>query len=141
MKTVLILYPLAAMALLSFIVAGLMLRARVSEMKRRRIHPQKVASRAQSSSLLSETRAADNYANLFEMPVLFYALGLALYVTQTVSLPMLVAAWLYVALRCLHSVIHISYNTVWHRFQVFTASAILLVFMWLAFALQLLLKA
>lgn len=141
MKAVLILYPLAAMVLLSFIVAAVMLRARVKEMRRRRIHPQKLATRAQAGGLLSETRAADNYANQFEMPVLFHVLCLALFATQTLTLPMLVAAWLYVALRYLHSLIHISYNQVWHRFQVFTASAILLAFMWLAFTLQLLWKA
>lgn len=141
MNTHLILYPMAAMVLLVCVVAALMLRARVVEMKQHRIHPQKVATRAQSSAMLSDTRAADNYQNLFEMPVLFYALCLALYMTQLLSLPMLAGAWLYVALRCLHSYIHITYNTVMHRFQVFALSGALLAIMWLTLTAQLLMRS
>jgi hypothetical protein len=131
---------MAVLALLSFVVTGFMLRSRVGEMKRNRIHPQKVASRAQTIGTLSDTNAADNYLNLFEMPVLFYTLCLALYLTQLLSLPMLVAAWAYVGLRCLHSFIHVGYNKVMHRFQVFAISVVLLMLMWLGFLVQLLLK-
>jgi hypothetical protein len=141
MNQIQILYPMIALALLSFIVTGFMLRSRVGEMKRNRIHPQKVASRAQTLTTLNDTRAADNYLNLFEMPVLFYTLCLALYLTQMLSLPMLVAAWAYVGLRCLHSFIHIGYNKVMHRFQVFAISAVLLMLMWLGLLAQLLMKS
>jgi hypothetical protein len=141
MNQTFIFFPMAILALLSFVVTGFMLRSRVGEMKRNRIHPQKVASRAQSTSSLNDTNAADNYLNLFEMPVLFYTLCLALYLTQMLSLPMLVAAWAYVGLRCLHSFIHIGYNKVMHRFQVFATSAVLLMLMWLGFLAQLLMKS
>jgi hypothetical protein len=140
MNPIQIIFPVAALALLSFVVAAFMLRSRIGEMKRQRIHPQKVASRAQSQSVLNDTLAADNYLNLFEMPVLFYTLCLALYLTQLVSLPMLLAAWLYVGLRCLHSFIHIGHNLVMHRFQIFAASVVLLLLMWLGFLAQLLMK-
>jgi len=136
----LIFFPMAVLALLSFVVTGFMLRSRIGEMKRKRIHPQKTASRAQAIASLNDTNAADNYLNLFEMPVLFYALCLALYVTQMLSAPMLVAAWAYVGLRCLHSFIHVGYNKVMHRFQVFATSAVLLLLMWLGFLAQLWMK-
>ncbi len=137
MNQVQMVFPLAAMMLLTAMVMALMLCERVAEMKERRIHPQKVASSTQMAAVLQNTRAADNYKNLFEMPVLFYALCLALLATQMGSPLYLAGAWAYVLLRCLHSFIHIGYNKVMHRFQVFALSSTLLLVMWLAFAVQL----
>jgi hypothetical protein len=45
----------------------------------------------------------------------------------------LAAAWAYVALRALHSLIHVTYNRVTHRFLVYVASTLLLFGMWIAF--------
>ena len=133
MNQVHILYPMAAMMVLTCIVMALMLRERVAEMKERRIHPQKVASSSQMSATLQNTRAADNYKNLFEMPVFFHALCLAVLATETAGPGMVVAAWAYVGLRCVHSAIHLGYNKVMHRFYVFLASCVLLAGMWVAF--------
>jgi hypothetical protein len=83
-------------------------------------------------------RAADNYLNLFEMPVMFYVLCLALYTTRHVDLPLLVGAWIYVSLRCAHSAIQIGYNKVMHRFWAFVLSSVVLIAMWVSFALWLL---
>jgi hypothetical protein len=141
MQNTSILYPLCAMALLTVIVTVFMLRERVGEFKSRRIHPQKLPSSSQMQGVLENTRAADNYKNLFEMPVLFYLLCALLYVTQQVSVGMLIAAWAYVALRYLHSFIHIGYNKVMDRFKVFIVSATLLYGMWIAFFVQLMSKS
>jgi hypothetical protein len=132
-----IFYPMAAMVLLVAVVMSLMLRERIREMKARRIHPSRVASSSQMAAVLQDTRGADNFRNLFEMPVLFHALCLALYASGQTTPLMLGAAWAYVALRYAHSFIHIGYNRVEHRFLVFAASALLLVLMWLGLVLQL----
>lgn len=141
MKNALIFYPLFAMALLVAVVTGFMLRERVGEFTSRRIHPQKLPSSSQMQGVLENTRAADNYKNLFEMPVLFYLLCALLYMSQQVSVGMLIAAWAYVALRYLHSYIHIGCNKVMDRFKVFITSATLLYGMWIAFFLQLVTRA
>ena len=132
-----IFYPIAAMMALVMLVTCLMLKERVNEMKVRKINPKKVATSTQMAQLLENTRAADNYKNLFEMPVLFYALCVALFATQLVSQGFLWAAWAYVALRVLHSFIHIGYNNVVQRFSVFGLSMGLLAGMWVMFVWQL----
>jgi hypothetical protein len=48
------------------------------------------------------------------------------------------AAWAYVALRGLHSLIHVTYNRVVHRFLVYAASTLLLFGMWAAFVAKIL---
>ena len=132
-----ILLPIAAMVVLSAVVGGALLAQRTGEMRRRRIHPQAVATSSQMAAKLERTNIADNFRNLFETPVLFYALCLAMAITQQVSTAMYAAAWAYVALRVLHSAIHCSYNRVMHRFAAFGAGFVLLIGMWFTFVLQL----
>lgn len=132
-----IFYPIAAMMLLIVLVAARMLRERLVDMKVRGIRTDTVSSSVQMNALLVNTRASDNYENLFEMPVVFYVLCLALYVTGSVNEFYLIAAWVYVALRFLHSLVHLASNNVTQRFAAFASSALLLVGMWTCFALTL----
>ncbi len=78
-----------------------------------------------------------NFVNLFEMPVLFYVLCLAAYMTHTVSGTLLVLAWIYLALRIVHSLVHVTYNKIIHRFSVYASSSFLLLAMWIIFAVKL----
>ncbi len=136
-----ILYPVAAMLLLTCIVMTLMLRERVGEMKARKLHLKTMPSSSQMSATLQNTRAADHYKNLFEMPVFFYVLCAALLATETVGAGIVAMAWVYVALRVVHAVIHVGYNRIMHRFYAFVASTALLVVMWAAFIMQLAMRA
>src|SRR5688572_32283852 len=65
---------------------------------------------------------SDNLKNLFEIPVLFYALALYLFVTSQVDLPYLAAAWVFVAFRALHSAVHCTVNIVMLRFYLYLVS-------------------
>lgn len=78
-----------------------------------------------------------NYMNLLEIPVLFYVLCLALHATAHVTQATLWLAWAYVALRAVHSVVHLSYNDVRHRGLAFAASNVVLAVMWVRFFLVL----
>lgn len=79
-----------------------------------------------------------NYMNLLELPVLFYAACVALYVTHNVDALVVNLAWGYVALRAVHSLIHISYNNVIHRLTMFAISNFTLMAMWLVFGARIL---
>ncbi len=65
--------PAGALVGLAFVVWLRMLQVRVGEMRRLGIHPQAVANSPQAAQRFIDTRAADNFRNLFELPVLFYA--------------------------------------------------------------------
>ena len=79
-----------------------------------------------------------NYMNLLELPLLFYVACLMLYTAQAATATLVATAWLYVALRIVHSLIHLSYNKVLHRFSVFVISNIVLVLLWFQAGLALL---
>jgi hypothetical protein len=78
------------------------------------------------------------FMNLVEVPVLFYALVLIAFVTNGVNPVTLSLAWVYVALRVVHSLIYFTYNHVIHRFAVFATSnfVIAAMVMYLVVALQ-----
>jgi hypothetical protein len=77
-----------------------------------------------------------NYMNLLELPVLFYAVCVAAYVTQTVDTLILELAWAYVALRLAHSLVHITVNHVVTRLSLFAISNFVLMAIWIVFAMR-----
>ena len=72
---------------------------------------------------------ANNFKNLFELPVLFYALCLYLHVTGTAGQPELIAAWVFLVFRIAHSTIHCTVNIVMARFVTYAIAAFALWFM------------
>lgn len=62
---------------------------------------------------------SDNLKNLFEMPVLFYALAMYLFVTSQVDALYVGVAWVSVGFRILHSLVHSTVNIVMLRFNLY----------------------
>jgi hypothetical protein len=132
-----ILLPPVALAFLTGYVWLRLGSDRLSEMRERKIHPQKIATARQAAENFQNTQSADHFRNLFEVPVLFYVLCGYLAITKFTSLLLLACAWGFVALRAFHTYIHLTHNTVVRRFQAFVASTIVLYVMWGIFALKL----
>jgi hypothetical protein len=132
-----ILLPPTALAFLTGFVWLKLGSDRLGELRTRRIHPQQVATSKQMAEVLQNTQAADHFRNLFEVPVLFYALCAFLTITKLTTLFLLACAWGYVALRAFHAYIHLTTNKVVRRFQAFVASTIVLFVMWGVFAVRL----
>ena len=78
---------------------------------------------------------SDNLKNLFEIPVLFYALILYLFVTQQVDGLYVGAAWIFVVFRALHSAVHCTINLVMVRFYLYLISTVAVWFMLIRAAL------
>lgn len=130
--------PCAAMVGLTALVWFKLYADRLGEMRARRIDPQALASARAAAGELERTAAADNFRNLFEVPVLFYLLCVALALTGGSTPGFVATAWAYVALRAVHSLVHVTYNRVVHRFLVYVASTLLLFGMWAAFVARIL---
>jgi hypothetical protein len=134
----LMLLPAFAMAALTALVWFRMYNTRIGEMKRERIHPQAVALSSQMAALVKDTRAADNFRNLFELPVLFYLALVIATLTAQVTMVTLALAWAFVLLRYAHSYIHCTYNKVMHRFQVYLFGGLVLWALWAVLAVGIL---
>jgi hypothetical protein len=136
----LLILPMAAMMLLAMIVAGVMLRRRIAVFKANKVRLQSVALSADLANVVEDSRAADNFRNQFETPVLFYAACLAAMVANFVTPLMLLLAWLFVAARYVHAWIHVTNNRVRNRFYAFVTACTSLSLMWLVLVIQVLLK-
>ena len=126
-----LLLPLLAQVLLTFIVMYIMGQKRGKEIKKLKIHPQRVDVRSKSRKVFKESEAAaDNYHNQLESPILFYVVILLTLMLMVQDYVIVVLAWTFVALRYVHSFIHITYNRVLHRFSVFVFSSLVLFALW-----------
>ena len=132
-----ILWPMCALAGLVAVVWLRLYAVRLTEIRTRRIDPQRLARADEAVRLLENNSAADNLRNLFEIPVLFFAVCLALYVTGFVTEMQVSLAWGFVMLRAVHSFIHTTYNRVMHRFLAYAVSTIFVFAMWVLFAVSL----
>lgn len=129
-------FPCVAMAGLTALVWLKLYADRLGEMRTRGVDPQQLATMRAADGRLERTQAAENFRNLFEVPVLFYVLCVALALNGGSTPGIVTAAWGYVTLRAVHSLIHVTYNRVVHRFLAYVASTLLLFGMWIAFFMR-----
>ncbi len=79
---------------------------------------------------------SDGLTNLLEFPVLFYIATLLVFVLQRVDTIYLVLGWVYVALRVVHTIIHVTSNKVPNRFKAFILSYVVLIVLWVRIGFQ-----
>jgi hypothetical protein len=120
--------PFFAMILLTFVVWVVMYIGRIKYSIANRVNAQRLGTPEKVVQVLPEEiqYPAYNLTNLLELPIIFYALCLYLFVSGNVDALYVIAAWLYVALRAVHSVIQCTSNIVMWRFAVYMASSVVL---------------
>ncbi len=132
-----ILWPTFVLVGLVFAVWITLFVQRFGHMKR---HPPTAESFADGEAAMRYFRPvempANNLANLFEMPVLYFALVPLLLITHHGDHIQVLLAWIYVGLRIVHSIIHVGPNKVMPRFLAYLASCIALSAMWIGFAID-----
>ena len=123
--------PVSALALWTVLVMCLTGFRRVRAVRARRIS-RHAFHLGESPEVPPDVVVANrNLMNLLEMPVLFYVVTICLYVTHHVSHRALLLAWIYVGLRVLHSLEHLTRNNVLRRLTAFSLSGVVLVMLWL----------
>ena len=123
--------PLFAMLGLTAAVWLFMYVRRIRFIRASGLTPEQLAvpGRLAELSPAAVSNPSDNLKNLFEIPVLFYALALLLFVSGQVDAPYLAAAWTFVVFRILHSAVHCTVNIVMLRFALYLFSTLALWFM------------
>jgi len=79
---------------------------------------------------------ANNFRNLFEMPVLYFAIVPLLMITHQGNAVQVALAWAFVLLRAVHSFIHIVVRKVMIRAPVYWLGSAVLMAMWIGFAVD-----
>lgn len=129
-----LLIPVFALASWTALILLLVAYRRLSAGFALRIPPREYALGESALVPPAATQANRNYMNLLELPVLFYVACLIGYASHVSSAHMVTLAWVYVGLRVVHSLIHVTYNQVMHRFAAFVASNFALIGLWVLLA-------
>ena len=125
--------PMLGMMLLTMLVWIYMFIQRVGYAQGHGIDIEEFKTPGDTASLIpgSHSSASNNFKNLFEMPVVFYAICVYLTVFGGVDDVHVACAWVFLGFRVLHSLVHCSYNRVIHRFVAYAASSIVLLLIWI----------
>ena len=120
--------PLLGMLTLTMCVWLLMFIKRMSYITANKINAADMKTPEQVQNLIPDDVGAssNNLKNLFELPVVFYAVCLYLVAAVQVDEIHYYCAWAFLVFRIVHSIIHCSYNQVMHRFAAYLISSVAL---------------
>lgn len=130
MQNLFLVLPMASVVLLTFIMLSLMLFFRVKAVRLKQVSPRYFKLNKGAELPDHIVAITQNYHNLLELPPLFYtACIVAMLLNRDIEY-FTVLAWCYVALRYVHSFIHVTYNHILHRLAAFALSCVVLISMW-----------
>ena len=120
--------PVLALVLWSMLMLAWLYATRIPAMRKARVKLDPTVPRSALTEVLPPRVRwkADNYNHLMEQPTLFYAVALSLAVMDAGTGLNLQLAWLYVALRVVHSLVHALINVIVMRWALFVASSVVL---------------
>lgn len=126
-----LIFPMFALIILTFAVMYSMLVFRVRAVKQRKISPRYFKLNKGAEIPEQIEAISQNYTNLFELPMLFYAVCIVVMALGVNSEYFVYHAWAFVFLRYVHSYIHTTYNHILHRLAAFALSGFVLLSMWI----------
>jgi hypothetical protein len=133
-----VLMPLFVEVALTFGLFCWMAYYRVTLIQSGAVHPRNVALREPSwpPYVLQVANAAHNQ---LEIPALFYVLTVLAIITRHADVLFVAMAWIFVLMRIVHAYIHVTSNRVPRRGAVFGLCLLILILMWIIFAVRILL--
>jgi hypothetical protein len=137
MEPTAILWPMLAMMTLTLTVTGALGLARNIALKRGTVSLRVFRTFSESGETERLLAMRRNLANLYELPTIFIALCLTVFVAGLVNEVLVGLAWAFVASRVVHSAIHVTTNNVLHRFLVFVSGVTMVLVMLVVVAVRL----
>jgi hypothetical protein len=125
-----LIYPMAAMVLLTAVVLVRMYRSRVAAIRSGQIDVNYYRLHQGAVEPEQVQKVVRHFINLFEVPTLFYAGCLAAMVTAVADTGLLAVAWAYVAARYLHAYVHLGMNRLKLRRNIYGIGWLILLVYW-----------
>ena len=132
-----VLLPLFVQVALTFGLLIWMASARTASISRGETKMRDIAL-GQPAWPTGPTQISNCYDSQFQIPVLFYVLVILAWITRQADLLFVVMAWIFVLSRLAHAYIHTTSNHVPTRFRAFAVGMLVLLLMWIIFALRIL---
>ena len=129
------LVPLFVQVALTFVLMFGMIFTRIGVLNDKSVHPRDIVL-GQPNWPEQPTKFANAFRNQFELPVLFYVLCILAIITRQADFLFVILAWIFVAARLAQAFIAVTSNKLQLRGGFFFLSAIVLVIMWVLFAVD-----
>ena len=123
-------YPMAALVLLTFIVLIRMFLGRVRAVRAGEADAGYYKTYQEGREPREVAQLSRHLVNMFESPTLFYAACIAGMVTGENATILGALAWIYVAMRAVHAYIHTGSNRLPPRIKIYFSSWLVLLGMW-----------
>jgi hypothetical protein len=131
------LLPVFVLVFMTFVLVLMTGLNRVSSLRSGEVKPDDIAL-GQQNWPKKITQYGNAFKNQLELPVLFYLLIAFILITRVGDFLLLVLAWVFVILRIAHAYIHTTSNIVLLRGRVYGAGLVVLLAMWIIFAVKIL---
>ena len=130
-----ILLPTFALVLLIFVIWIVMMAGRGRHMRTTPPRAEDFANNESAGRYFAPVEMpSNNFRNLFEMPVVYFALVPLLILADAANIIQVTFAWAFVFLRIGHSFVHVGPNKVPVRATLYILSTAVLMVMWFGFA-------
>jgi hypothetical protein len=133
-----VLLPVFVQVALTFALLFWLGPSRVAAVRRGEVRVRDIAM-GQQAWPKRQTQIGNAYHNQLQLPVFFYVLVALTLFARKADLLFVLMSWVFVLLRLVHAWIHVTTNRLPGRFYVFLAGAIVLLIMWIVFAIRVLL--
>jgi len=123
-------YPMAAMVLITFVVLMKMFFARVRAVRAGEADAGYYKTYQEGKEPRAVAQLSRHFVNMFESPTLFYAACITGMLTGQNALLLVTLAWVYVAMRAAHAYVHTGSNSLPPRIKIYFSSWLVLLGMW-----------
>lgn len=130
-----IFWPVLVQAFLTFVIYGLVSKRRVAAVRSGEAKPSDY--RVPNIEPEPSATAARSLINQFELPVLFFAACIILFVLGATNMVAVTLAWAFALSRIAHAFVHVTSNRLRYRRPLFLAGFLSVLALWLVIALRL----
>lgn len=125
-----IVYPMGLMAIFTLLYSCFLIRTRIKALKAGDVKRTFFRTYDNDTPPDYVQKPTRHWANLFEVPVLFYAVCAAILATGLEDSVFIYLAYGFFGLRLIHAYVHTTYNKVIHRVGVFFFGMVTVFTMW-----------
>ncbi len=139
MRTIIpaVMAPVFVLVLMTFVLLLMTGYARFGDLRERRLRIADIAL-GQNAWPDRTMQISNAFNNQFQIPILFYLLVGFVLLTGKQDYFFIVAQWLFVISRIGHAYIHVTSNHVQQRFSFYLVGAVILMLMWVWYAIRIL---
>lgn len=130
------LYAMSLMVLLVFILGCITVKVRFASVQKGNVNIGYYKLMQGDNIPDIVTKTSRNFSNQFEMPTLFYVVGMLYIHFNMETMFSIVVAGIFVLSRYIHSYVHLTYNHIMHRMLIYWVGVICVMVLWIHLLIQ-----